>query len=375
MEDIPVLAINPGSTSTKFAVYNGYRCILTETLRHSIGDISQYRVVVDQFDFRKGLIIDRLLEKGIDVDGIKHIIGRGGLTWPMESGVYQVNNLMLQHAREGVMGQHASNLGPLIADYIALQIPGAKAYIADPVVTDELEPIARIAGHPRFERVSIFHALNQKAIARHHAQETGARYDEVNLLVAHLGGGISVGAHRKGRVIDVNNALNGEGPFSPERSGTLPVYQLIDLCFSGKFSKDQIQRMAVGEGGYVAYLGTNNSLEVQKAAEDGNEKARFIQDALGYQVAKLIGEMAVVLDGKVDAILLTGGIAFNDYLVDYIKRKTSFIGPVFVYPGEDELEALAINALKVAKGEIEPRTYTGKSSCKGYDKDSWPTRI
>lgn len=357
MAKILILAINPGSTSTKFAVYEDEKCILIKTLRHSVEEMSKYRSIIDQFDFRKGLIIEALVEEGIDVDSIKHIIGRGGLTYPMESGVYLVNNLMLEHARIGVMGQHASNLGPLIADYIALQIPNARAFIADPVVTDELEPIARVSGHPKFERLSIFHALNQKAIARLHARKTGRLYKELNLIVAHLGGGVSVGAHRKGRVVDVNNALNGEGPFSPERSGTLPVGQLIEICYSGKYTKDQVQRMVLGEGGYVAYLGTNNALDVQKSAEAGNEKAKFIQDALGYQVSKLIGEMAVVLDGKIDAILLTGGLAYNQYMADYITSKTGFLAPVFVYPGEDELEALAMNALRVARGEVEPKIY------------------
>ncbi|HZH71943.1 MAG TPA: butyrate kinase, partial [Mariniphaga sp.] len=231
-----ILAINPGSTSTKFAVYNNSDCILNKTIRHSLDELMRYNNVVDQFDFRKGLIIDALIEEGIEVDSIKIIIGRGGLTYPLKSGVYKVNNLMLDHVRKGVMGQHASNLGPLIADYIALQIPGACAYIADPVVTDELSDVARIAGHPLFERISIFHALNQKATARLHAQKTGRRYEELNLIVAHLGGGISVGAHQNGRVVDVNNGFDGEGPFSPERAGTLPVGQLIGLCFSGKYS-------------------------------------------------------------------------------------------------------------------------------------------
>jgi butyrate kinase len=362
MGDIKILAINPGSTSTKLAVYEGEKCILTKTIRHSIEEISKYKRITDQFEFRKGVIIDALLEEGINVDSIKHIIGRGGSTYPMESGVYLVNNLMLDHAREGVMGEHASNLGPLIADYIAHQIPNAKAYIADPIVTDEMEPIARFSGHPRFSRLSIFHALNQKAIARVHARKAGRSYEDMDLIVAHLGGGISIGAHCKGRVIDVNNALNGEGPFSPERSGTLPVYQLIDICFSGRFSKEQIQRMVVGEGGYVAYLGTNNALDVEKAAERGDEKAGLIQDALGYQVSKYIGEMAVALNGKVDAILLTGGVAFNQHLVQYIADRVNFIGPVFVYPGEDELEALAMNALRVARGEIMAKTYTGSSA-------------
>ncbi|HSH19008.1 MAG TPA: butyrate kinase, partial [Draconibacterium sp.] len=243
------------------------------------------------------------------------------------------------------------------ADYIALQIPDAQAFIADPVVTDEMEDIARISGHSNFERRSIFHALNQKATARAHAQKMGKSYDEMNLIVAHLGGGISVGAHKDGRVIDVNNALNGEGPFSPERSGTLPAGQLIEICYSGKYSKSEVDRMVLGEGGFVSFLGTNNASEVEKMANSGDEKARFYQEALFYQVAKTIGQMAVVFDGKVDAILLTGGLAFNADLEKYIKKKTGFIASVFSYPGEDELEALAMNALRVARGEVEPKEY------------------
>jgi butyrate kinase len=264
---------------------------------------------------------------------------------------------MLEHARAGIYGQHASNLGPLIADYIALQIPGAHAYVADPVVVDELEEIARFSGHPLLARRSIFHALNQKATARLHAKKIGRKYEKLNLIVAHLGGGISVGAHCKGKVIDVNNALDGEGPFSPERSGTLPAGQLIDLCFSNKYQKDEIRRMVIGEGGYVAYLGTNDAMEVENRAANGEELAIKIQDALGYQVAKAIGEMAVVLNGYVDAILLTGGLAYSKYLTQFITSKVEFISEVHVYPGEDELEALASNALRVATGEIEPLEY------------------
>ena len=352
-----ILAINPGSTSTKFAVYFDTECVLNKTIRHSFDDLFHYENIIDQFDFRKGIIIDALVEERIDVDSIKYVIGRGGLTYPVESGIYRVNNLMLQHVREGVMGQHASNLGPLLADFIALQIPDAQAFIADPVVTDELEDIARVSGHAGFERRSIFHALNQKATARTHAKKQGKTYEELNLIVAHLGGGISVGAHKNGRVIDVNNALNGEGPFSPERSGTLPAGQLIEVCFSGKYSKSEIDRMVVGEGGFVSFLGTNSAQEVQKKADSGDEKARFYQEALFYQVAKSIGEMAVVLEGKVDAILLTGGLAFNNKIEEYIKIKAGFIAPVFSYPGEDELEALAMNALRVASGEIKPKEY------------------
>lgn len=352
-----ILAINPGSTSTKFAVYFDEECVLNKTIRHSMDELMRYKNVVDQFDFRKGFIIDAMMEEGIEVDSIKYVIGRGGLTYPLESGVYSVNNQMIEHARKGILGQHASNLGPLLADFIALQIPDARAFIADPVVTDEMDDVARIAGHPEFERLSVFHALNQKATARLHARKTGQEYDELNLIVAHLGGGISVGAHKKGKVVDVNNAFDGEGPFSPERAGTLPVGQLISTCFSGKYSEEQIRRMVVGEGGYVGYLGTNSAKEVEEKAQAGDKKVQLIQEALFYQVSKLIGEMAVVLEGKVDGIILTGGLAYNDELAEYMKKKAGFIGPVYTYPGEDELEALAMNALRVAKGETQVKEY------------------
>ncbi|MGE4586167.1 MAG: butyrate kinase [Mangrovibacterium sp.] len=357
MKEYQILAIDPGSTSTKFAVYCNEECRLSRTIRHSLEDISYYRSVYAQFDFRKALIIDAMEEGGLDVDSIKYVIGRGGLTYPMESGVYLVNNLMLEHAREGVYGQHASNLGPLIADFIANQIPGARAYIADPVVTDELDEQARITGHPLFVKRSVFHALNQKATAREYARQAGLPYEKLRLIVVHLGGGISVGAHLNGRVVDVNNALDGDGPFSPERSGSLPVGQVIDFCFGGKYSREEIRRMVVGEGGYVAYLGTNDAREVQKRARQGDRKAQLIQQALGYQVAKWIGEMGVVLDGRVDAVLLTGGMAHNEELVHYLKRKTGFLAPCYVFPGEDELYELARNALMVARGELKAKTY------------------
>ncbi len=352
-----ILAINPGSTSTKFAVYFDSECVLNKTIRHSFDDLFHYETIIDQFDFRKGLIIDALVDEGIEVDSLKFIIGRGGLTYPVESGIYKVNNLMLKHLREGVMGQHASNLGPLLADYIALQIPDAQAFMADPVVTDELENVARVSGHALFERRSIFHALNQKAKARSHALKSGKKYEEMNLIVVHLGGGISVGAHKNGRVIDVNNALNGEGPFSPERSGSLPTGQLIEICFSGKYTKSEVDRMVVGEGGFVSFLGTNSAQEVENLAASGHEKSRFYQEALFYQVAKSIGEMAVVLEGKVDGIIFTGGMAYNKTLGFYMNQKVGFIAPIFIYPGEDELEALAMNALLVARGEVVPKEY------------------
>jgi butyrate kinase len=352
-----ILAINPGSTSTKFAVYFSTECILNKTIRHSVDELFGFKEIIDQFDFRKELIIDSIIEEGIDMNSIKIIIGRGGLTYPLESGIYEVNEQMLKQVRTGVLGKHASNLGPLLADCIAIQIPDAKAYIADPVVTDEMDEIARIAGHPGFLRRSIFHALNHKATSRAHARAVGKEYESLNLIVAHLGGGISVGAHRSGRVVDVNNAFDGEGPFSPERSGTLPAGQLIDVCFSGNFTEDMVRRMVVGEGGYVGYLGTNDAREVEKLADSGNLKAKLIQEALFYQVAKAIGEMAVVLEGNVDAILITGGMAFNTKLESYLNRKTGFIAPLFFYPGEDELAALAMNALRMAKGELKAKEF------------------
>jgi butyrate kinase len=255
------------------------------------------------------------------------------------------------------LGEHASNLGGLIAADIAQSLNNIKAYIADPVVVDEMEDIARIAGHPEFERVSIFHALNQKAIARKFASETDSEYDNLNLIVVHLGGGISVGAHLKGRVIDVNNALDGEGPFSPERSGTLPIGQMAKLCFSGKVQLSEVKKMIKGNGGLVAYLGTNDAYEVEMRAKDGDEKAQFISNAMSYQVAKEIGSLAAVLKGEVDAILLTGGIAFNKQFCHFIEEMVSFIAPVKIYAGEDEMLALAMNGLMVLRNEIEPKEY------------------
>jgi butyrate kinase len=255
------------------------------------------------------------------------------------------------------MGEHASNLGGLIAHDIAKDLPNCHAFIADPVVVDELQDVARLAGHPMFQRYSIFHALNQKATARAYARLMNHKYEELNLVIAHLGGGVSVGAHRKGKVIDVNQALDGEGPFSPERSGTLPSGALVKICFEGSYSLDEIKRMITGEGGYVAYMGTNSAYEVELLAQDGDDNARLIQDAMSYQIGKEIASMCAVLHGEVDAIILTGGISHNPMVVEYIKKMVSFIAPVVIYPGEDEMHALAMNGLMVLKGEIKPREY------------------
>ena len=255
------------------------------------------------------------------------------------------------------MGEHASNLGSLIAYEIAQMHPGTIALIADPVVTDEMDDIARVSGHPLFNRLSIFHALNQKAVARQHAAKIGKRYEELDLIVVHLGRGITIGAHHHGKVIDVNNGLDGEGPFSPERSGTLPVGALIDVCFSGKYSHDELRSMVSGQGGLVAYLGTNDAREVEIAVNQGDEKAAFYLEAMAYQISKSIGEMATVLKGKVDGILITGGIAYDRKLMAQIRERVEFIASVSVYPGQDELKSLAMNALMVARGEVDAIVY------------------
>jgi butyrate kinase len=357
MDDIKVLAINPGSTSTKIAVFRGTKSIFLKNIKHSSEDIRKFPKIADQFEFRKEIILKELREAEIDINKISAVVGRGGLINPIESGVYEVNEKMKDDIKSCRMGEHASNLGALIADDIARSLPHAKAYIADPVVVDELQDVARVAGHPLFKRVSIFHALNQKAIARAHAKSLDRKYEELNLIVAHLGGGISVGAHHKGRVIDVNNALDGDGPFSPERAGTLPAGQLAKLCFSGQYTYDEVKKMITGQGGLVAHAGTNDAYEVEMKAKAGDPKSILLQSAMAYNIGKAIGAMIAVLKGKVDAIILTGGIAHNPDLVDYVKDMVGFAAPVAVYPGEDEMQALAMNGLMVLRGEVQPKTY------------------
>lgn len=353
-----LLIINPGSTSTKFALYEEDTSLFELTLAHSSEELADFKKITDQFHFRRDLIVWELGYRNTDLKRIAAVIGRGGLVKPIESGIYEVNDKMIADLSTGIMGQHASNLGGLIAHDIAASLPNAKAYIVDPVVVDELQPVARISGHPEIERVSIFHALNQKAMARIYASSVNKKYEDLNLIVVHLGGGISVGAHRKGKVVDVNNALHGDGPFSPERSGTLPAGQLADLCFSGKYTHDEVKSMITGKGGMVAYLGTNNYKEVCRMVDEGNQKAVLIRDAEVYQIGKEIGSMAAVLGGKVDAIILTGGMAYHEYLVNQIKSMIHFIAPVSVYPGEDEIKSLAFNGLLALNGKIDVKTYS-----------------
>ena len=355
-----ILAINPGSTSTKIAVFDGETNLFTKNVKHSTEDLARFATIGEQYDYRKDAILEELKANDINVQDIKIVIGRGGLTKPVKSGVYRVNDLMKKRLLEGYAGQHACNLGGLIADNIAHSIGLSEAYIADPGVVDELSDVARIAGHPLFERRTIFHALNQKAISRIYARSINKKYEELNLIVAHMGGGISIGAHEKGEVVDVNEALDGEGPFSPERSGTLPMNQLVQVCFSGKYTQKEVMKMIVGQGGYVAYFGTNDAYEVAKSAKAGGPKAELLEEAMAYQVSKYIGECAAVLKGKVDAILLTGGIAYGKPAVERIKKYVSWIAPVEVYPGEDEMGALALNAVMVLNKQVEIKDYEEK---------------
>lgn len=353
-----ILSINPGSTSTKIAIYRNLEEEFTFTIRHSIEELRKYDRIFDQYDFRKQVIIESIEKASFDIKTINAVVGRGGLVRPIPSGVYRVNSKMLEDLRNELYGEHASNLGAILAYEIAKEIGhNVPSFIVDPVVVDELDEIARLSGHPELPRVSIFHALNQKAVARRFAREQKKSLADLNLIVVHLGGGITVGVHKKGRVVDVNNGLDGEGPFSPERSGTLPAGQLVRLCFSGKYTYSEIRKMITGRGGFVAYLGTNSAIDVEKRIAQGDERAKLVYEAMAYQIAKEVGAASTVLMGNVDAILITGGLAYSTYLVNLIKERTSFIASVFVFPGEDEMYALTECAYYTLKGDVPIREY------------------
>lgn len=352
-----ILVINPGSTSTKLAIYEDEKLLSKDTVRHSSEELKPFKHIAEQYEFRKEVIKKFLEKAGHHLSTFSAIIGRGGLLRPIPGGVYEINELMKEELREGKYGEHASNLGALIAHELASDY-GIPSYIADPVVVDEMIDIARFSGHPDFERKSIFHALNQKAVARLVAEKMKKEYENINLIVVHMGGGISIGAHRKGKVIDVNNALDGDGPFTPERSGTLPMTQVIDLAYSGKMTLDEMKKRIKGNGGLVAYLNTNDALEVQKRVEDGEEYATLIYKAMALQISKWIGKMAATLNFEVDGIVLTGGLAYDkDFMVKWLTEHTEFIAPIYVVPGGDEEKALAEAALRVLKGEEKTKKY------------------
>ncbi|MCL2556636.1 MAG: butyrate kinase [Firmicutes bacterium] len=355
MKKIRILSINPGSTSTKIAVYDNEERVFQENVKHSTEELAKFNKLTDQFDVRQSVILKTLEEKGIELKSLNGVIGRGGLLKPMEGGTYIISDNMIKDLHIGVQGEHASNLGGLIANSIAKTL-GVPAYIADPVVVDELADVARISGHPEFPRKSIFHALNQKAIARLYCSDKKIDYKKVNLIVAHMGGGVSVGLHSNGRVIDVNNALDGDGPFAPERSGSLPMGSIIKACFSGKYSENDMKKIITGKGGLVAYFESNDFVELEGRAKTDKD-VRLALDAFCYQIAKEIGALSTITSGKIDAILLTGGIAHSKDVIRYIKDKVEFIAPVYAYPGEDEMWALACAALRVLKGDEKAKEY------------------
>ncbi len=352
-----LLAINPGSTSTKIGVFENEDAIFIEKVNHSTEEINMFKRVSDQFEFRLKNILEILRNRNFDLKTLDAIVARGGLLKPLESGTYNINALMISHLKNGNYGHHASNLGGIIAKELSLKLNGLPCFIVDPVVVDEMEDCARVSGLLDIERRSIFHALNQKAVAKRYAKENNIPYDKLNLIVAHMGGGISVGVHRLGRVVDVNNALDGEGPFSPERSGGLPTGDLVRLCFSGKYQEDEIIKKLSGKGGMVSYLNTNDLISVMERVKLNDKKYKRIYEAFIYQIGKEIGKCAAALKGNVDAIILTGGIAYSNEVVEGIKDMVRFISKVVVYPGEDEMLALTQGALRVLNGEEKTKEY------------------
>lgn len=352
-----ILAINPGGMSTKIAVYENDTPLLVESIAHSMEDLRPFDSIAEQKNYRKTLIIDTLAKHNLVLNDIDEFVGRGGMVRNLESGVYRINAAYLNDATIGLNGQHASNLGGILADELAKEVnSGKEAYTVDPVMVDEYEDIARLSGISEISRVRSFHALNQKAVAQRYAKEIGKRYGDLKLIVAHLGSGISVGAHKDGRIIDVNSALGGDGPMSPERAGGVPPLALIELCFSGKYSYQDVYKMLIGEGGVYSYLGTKDMREVESQVRAGDHKASLVMEAMAYQVAKEIGALSAVLQGDVDGIILTGSIAHSGLITDWISSRIQFItSNIILYPGEDEMQALvegvrdAISGARVVK--------------------------
>ena len=357
-----ILVINPGSTSTKMAVYDYENPVFVRNIAHTAEELAQFDAITEQQDFRRQLVLDELKRSNISLD-FDAVIGRGGLVKPICGGVYEINKRMLEDTLHGcVMHNHACNLGCLIAYEIATMVNNqhsnkCRAFIADPGVVDELSPFARISGSPLMPRICIWHALNHRAIARRYAQSIDKQYEDLNLIICHLGGGISIAAHEHGRAIDANNALDGEGPFSPERAGSLPAADLIRLCFSGKYNEKQLLKRIAGQAGLTAHLGTNNMLEILERINQGDFHAKLLVDAMLYHTAKAIAAESAVLCGRIDAILLTGGMAYSDYIISELRRRIEFLAPVHIFPGENEMEALAQNALDVLLGKREAHVY------------------
>ena len=351
-----ILTINPGSTSTKIALFEEENQVMSVKLSHTVEDLKPFEKIYDQTEYRRKMIMEVLEEKGVNPSEITAISARGGNMQPVVGGTYMVNEQMLEDLKVGVMGQHASNLGGIIANAIAKPL-GISAYVVDPVIVDEMAPIAKISGTPDIARKAKDHPLNQKAVSRKIAEQMGGKYEDYNFIVAHTGGGISIGVHEKGKIIDTNNCLDGDGPMSPERSGGVPFFSLVEICYSGKYTKEELRKRLVGGGGLAAYLGTNDAIEVTKMIEGGDEHAKLVFEAMAYQVAKEIGAGAAVLKGKVDRIIITGGLAYSKMLMDWITERVEFIAPVELYPGELEMDALALGVLRVLDGNEPLQQY------------------
>ncbi len=351
-----ILVINPGSTSTKVAVFENLDLLVDKTIRHTSKSLKKFDELIDQIEMRKKVVIDFLKSNKIELSEIEGFIGRGGLMKPVKSGIYEVNKLMRNDLGSNKYGEHASNLGGLIVFELAESV-NKKAYIADPVVVDEMSSVAKISGLNGISRRPLWHALNQKAVAKKYAEKLGFKYEDMNLIVAHLGGGISVGLHKLGRVTDVNNALDGDGPFSPERTGGLPVAAVYELAFSEQYTEEQLRKLNHGFGGLVSYLNTNDAEKVAEMISAGEVFAERVMKAMVYQIVKEIGSLYAVTRGNLDAIIITGGLAYNQSVLQPLLEYIDHLGEIVVYPGEDELEALAYNMYQLLTNKIQLKKY------------------
>ncbi len=351
-----ILVINPGGTSTKIGVYEDEEPCFIEVVKHAHDELSQFERYLDQYEYRREHLLKLLVEKQVVLESLNAVVGRGGPFLPLESGTYEINERILSNVRSGkVQADHISNIGVFLAHGIAQPL-GIPSFFVDPVSVDEFEPVARISGVKEIPRLSLSHALNMKAVARRVAQQLGKDYRDINLIVVHLGSGISVSAHQRGRQIDSSNA-NDEAPFSPQRAGTVPLAGLVSLCYSGDFTREEIMKKLLKKSGLYSHLKTDNVEQIEKRIVSGDEEARLVLEAMAYQVSKWIGQMAVVLSGEIDGIVISGGIAQSAFVVDSIKRKTGFLGRIFVLPGEDEMKSLAMGVLRVLRGEEVAKEY------------------
>ncbi len=353
-----ILVVNPVSDSTKIAIFKNRKEVFLVNIKHQLEILTSFERIADQYEYRKSMILSEIAKSGIELKEIDIVVARGGLLKPVLGGVYRVNKSMIRDIKNP-LGEHESNLGGLIAYEISKEIgPKIKAIIVDPTYVDEMDDVARISGVPELPRRSLMNALNQRAVAQNFAKQIGRNYKEINVIVAHLGRGVSIGAHQKGRIIDVNNWLNGDGPMSPERSGGVPSGQLVEMCFSGKFSKQEILKKLKGKGGLIAYLGTSDAIEIESRIDKGDKQAELVFTALAYQVAKEIGSMSTVLKGEVDGILLAGGLAYSNFIVDEVSSRVKHIGLIRTYPGDGEMESLAMNGYMALIGELDVNEYS-----------------